>query len=67
MLCYARLEIESKNAENVARALMVDDPNWCKCKTEGGKLVIEIKTKKLTSLLYAIDEYLMHIKMCENI
>ncbi|MDK2796031.1 MAG: hypothetical protein PWQ58_1230 [Archaeoglobaceae archaeon] len=67
MLCYARLEIECKDAENVAKALRVDDPNWCECRSENGKIVIEIKAKKLSSLLYAIDDYLMHLKMCERI
>ncbi|MCS7143753.1 MAG: KEOPS complex subunit Pcc1 [Archaeoglobaceae archaeon] len=67
MLCYARLEIESKDAEKIAKALRVDDPEWCKCHSEEEKIVIEIKARKLSSLLYAIDDYLMHLKMCENI
>ncbi|MCS7119295.1 MAG: KEOPS complex subunit Pcc1 [Archaeoglobaceae archaeon] len=67
MLCYARLEIESKDAEKVSRALSVDDPDWCKCYAEGNKIKIEIKTSRISSLLYAIDDYLMHIKMCEQI
>lgn len=67
MLCYARLEIECKDAEKTAKALKIDDPEWCKCKAEGDKVVIEIKARKISSLLYAIDDYLMHLKMCENI
>lgn len=67
MLCYARLEIESEDPERVAKALKVDDPEWCRCYTEGGKILIEIRAKKVSSLLYAIDDYLMHLKMCENI
>ena len=67
MLCYARLEIESKDAEKIAMALRVDDPDWCKCYSEKEKIVIEIKSRKVSSLLYAIDDYLMHLKMCENL
>lgn len=67
MLCYARVEIESEEAEKIAKALSLDDPDWCKCYAEGKKIVLEIKTSKISSLLYAIDDYLMHIKMCEKI
>lgn len=67
MLCYARLEVEIKEAEKVAKALKVDDPEWCNCKAEGDKILIEIRTKKISSLLFAIDDYLMHLKMCEGI
>ncbi|MEM0215547.1 MAG: KEOPS complex subunit Pcc1 [Archaeoglobaceae archaeon] len=67
MLCYARIEIESKDAEETVRALRVDDPDWCECRCEEGKIVIEIRAKKVNSLLYAIDDYLMHLKMCENL
>lgn len=67
MLCYARIEVESEEAEKIVRALSLDDPEWCKCYAEEGKIVLEIKTSKISSLLYAIDDYLMHIKMCEKI
>lgn len=67
MLCYARIEIEIKDAEEIVKALRVDDPHWCECRYEEGKIVIEIRAKKVSSLLYAIDDYLMHLKMCENI
>lgn len=67
MLCYARLELESKDAEKIVKALKVDDPEFCNCYAEGDKIIIEIRTSKVSSLLYAIDDYLMHIKMCEQI
>ncbi|NHW23803.1 MAG: hypothetical protein HA489_06095 [Archaeoglobales archaeon] len=67
MLCYARLEIESRDVEKIAMALRVDDPDWCNCYPEKEKIVIEIKARKVSSLLYAIDDYLMHLKMCENL
>lgn len=67
MLCYARVEIKSMEAEKIAKVLSVDDPEWCKCYGEGNKIVLEIRTSKVSSLLYALDEYLLHIKMCEKI
>jgi len=67
LLCYARLEIEIEDADKIARALRVDDPHWCSCQFEDGKILIEIRARKLSSLLYAIDDYLMHLRMCERI
>lgn len=67
MLCYARLELEAREAEKVAEALRIDDPSWCTCKAEGDKIVIMIRARKLTSLLNAIDDYLIHLRMCEGI
>lgn len=59
--------MEVKEAESVAKALKVDDPEWCNCRAEGDKILIEIRARKISSLLYAIDDYLMHLKMCEGI
>lgn len=59
--------MESKDAEKIVKALKIDDPDWCKCYSVGDKIVIEIKARKVSSLLYAIDDYLMHLRMCENI
>lgn len=59
--------MESEDAEKIAKALSPDDPDWCKCYAEGEKIVLEVKTSKISSLLYALDDYLMHIKMCERI
>ncbi|MEM4746953.1 MAG: KEOPS complex subunit Pcc1 [Archaeoglobaceae archaeon] len=67
MLCYARLEIEIRDAEKIVKALSIDDPEWCRCYADGDKIVIEVKTHKISSLLYALDDYLIHIKMCEQI
>jgi tRNA threonylcarbamoyladenosine modification (KEOPS) complex Pcc1 subunit len=67
LLCYARLELESGDAENIVKALRVDDPSFCKCYAEDNKIIIEVVTSKISSLLYAVDDYLMHIKMCEQI
>ncbi len=67
MLCHARLEISSIDSESVVRALKPDDPEWCSCTAEGGKIVIEVEVEKIGTLLSALDDYLMNIKMCEKI
>jgi len=67
LLCHARLEIESKDAERVVKALKPDDPEWCRCYTDDGKIVIIVEVEKVGTLLSALDDYLMNIKMCEKI
>jgi tRNA threonylcarbamoyladenosine modification (KEOPS) complex Pcc1 subunit len=67
MLCYARLEIESKDAGAVVKALKPDDPEWCNCRSKEGKIVIDVQVEKIGTLLSALDDYLMNIKMCEKI
>ncbi len=67
MLCYARLEIPIDDAESVVKALKPDDPDWCSCRVKNGRIVIEVEVGKLGTLLSALDDYLMNIKMCERI
>lgn len=60
--------INIEDAEIVAKALKVEDPDWCKCFAKKNDTVeIEIKTNKIGALLYAVDDYLMHIKLCEGV
>ncbi len=66
MLCHARLELDSKDAEAVVLSLRPDDPEWCNCYAEN-KIFIEINVEKVGTLLSALDDYLMNIKMCEKI
>jgi len=66
LLCYARLEIDSADPKAVAMALKPDDPEWCSCYADE-KLVIEVRVEKIGTLLSALDDYLMNIKMCENL
>jgi tRNA threonylcarbamoyladenosine modification (KEOPS) complex Pcc1 subunit len=67
LLCHARLEIESDDAERIVEALKPDDPEWCRCYAENEKIIIVVEVKKLGTLLSALDDYLMNIKMCEKI
>lgn len=67
MLCYARLELNSKDPEAVVKALKPDDPEWCSCWAEKDQIMIEVKVEKIGTLLSALDDYLMNIKMCERI
>ncbi len=66
MLCHARLEIESKDPRSVVKALKPDDPDWCSCWADSS-IIIEVKVEKIGTLLSALDDYLMNIKMCEGI
>ncbi|MCS7121401.1 MAG: KEOPS complex subunit Pcc1 [Archaeoglobaceae archaeon] len=61
------MKIKMDDAKIVAEALKVEDPEWCKCYAEGDLIKIEIKTNKIGALLYAVDDYLMHLKLCEGI
>ncbi len=67
MLCYARLKIKSKDADSIVKALKPDDPEWCKCYSDGEGIVIEVKVNKVGTLLSALDDYLMNLKVCERI
>jgi tRNA threonylcarbamoyladenosine modification (KEOPS) complex Pcc1 subunit len=67
LLCHARLEIEIDCAERIVEALKPDDPEWCRCYAENEKIIIVVEVKKLGTLLSALDDYLMNIKMCEKI
>ncbi len=66
MLCHARLELDSKDPEAVVLSLKPDDPEWCSCYARD-KIFIEVKVEKIGTLLSALDDYLMNIKMCEKI
>ncbi|WP_287794688.1 KEOPS complex subunit Pcc1 [Archaeoglobus sp.] len=66
MLCHARLEVESKDPEAVVKALKPDDPEWCSCWADN-RIVIEVRVEKIGTLLSALDDYLINIKMCEGV
>jgi tRNA threonylcarbamoyladenosine modification (KEOPS) complex Pcc1 subunit len=68
VLCHARLEIElGKDSKAVVSSLRPDDPEWCRCVAENEKILIEIKVEKPGTLLSALDDYLMNIKMCKRL
>ncbi len=61
------MRVSVRDAEAIARSLKPDDPEWCRCEAKGNELIIEVNTDKIGALLYALDDYLMHIKMCNEI
>ncbi len=61
------MKISSKDPEAVVKALKPDDPEWCICEVEEGKISINVRVEKIGTLLSALDDYLMNIKMCEKI
>ncbi len=68
MLCDAELFLELDERENdvvaevVARALRVDDPEWCKTEANGSKVVVRIRTERIESLLSACEDYFRTIR-----
>lgn len=55
---------ESKNmAEIIAKALRVDDPEWCESISEGEKLKVRIETKKVESLISACEDYFRTLRV----
>lgn len=62
------MRISVEDAKIVAKALKVEDPDWCKCfATNNDEIEIKIETNKIGALLYAVDDYLMHLKLCEGV
>jgi len=62
-LLHAKLEFNTKHAEILAKSLMPDSLDWCKCFAKDGKFFIEIEAKKIGTVLYTIDDYLLNIKV----
>lgn len=66
MLYTVRLEIESEDAEVIAKALKPDDLEWAMSKIEGRRLVIEVKTHKIGALINAVEDFFMNIKSASS-
>ncbi len=62
MLCDAETFLEIDDAKIVAKALKVDDPSWCNTKFSDNKLIIQIKTDRVESLISAFEDYFRNIK-----
>lgn len=66
-MLHAKLEFDAKDAKILSKALGPDSLDWCVCFDENNKFFIEINTKKIGTLLYTIDDYLMNIKVALEI
>ena len=63
----ARLRVEIRDADVVAKALQPDDLEWCRCYAEEGRVVIVVETDRIGALLNAIDDYLVNLKAVKGL
>lgn len=66
-MLHAKLEFDVKDAKIMAKVLNPDSLEWCKCFEKDNKFFIEIKTKKIGTILYTVDDYLMNIRVALEI
>ncbi|RLI80578.1 hypothetical protein DRP05_00045 [Archaeoglobales archaeon] len=67
-MLHAKLEFDVEDkAKILSKALNPDSLEWCKCFDRDGRLFIEIRTEKIGTLLYTVDDYLMNIKVALEI
>lgn len=56
-----------KNAESIAKSIKVDNYIFVKTKTKNNKIISEIESKSITSMLHTIDDYLACVGVAEKI
>uniref|UniRef100_A0A7C4WEH8 Transcription factor Pcc1 n=1 Tax=Geoglobus ahangari TaxID=113653 RepID=A0A7C4WEH8_9EURY len=61
-MLYLRLEFDVKDPEVIAKALKPDDTEWAKSFNSNGKLIVEIKTKKIGTAMNAAEDFFRNIK-----
>lgn len=59
---FARLELDVRDADVIAKALKPDDLGWTRCYSEDGRLIIEIETSKIGAMLVAADDYFLNVR-----
>ncbi|MBU4190527.1 MAG: hypothetical protein KJ886_06035 [Candidatus Thermoplasmatota archaeon] len=55
-----------KNAENIAKTVGVDNYIFVKTKTDGNRIMSEIVSKSISSMLHTIDDYLSCVGVAEK-
>ena len=55
-----------KNAENIAKTVGVDNYIFVKTKTKDNKIISEIESKSISSMLHTIDDYLSCVGVAEK-
>ncbi len=56
-----------KNAESIAKSIKVDNYIFVKTKTKDNKIMSEIESDSIPSMLHTIDDYLSCVGVAENI
>jgi len=66
--CKLEIDFESENAvKKIVKSVSVDDFDFVKTKTSGKKLVAEINSKSVPSLLHTLDDYLACVTVASKI
>jgi tRNA threonylcarbamoyladenosine modification (KEOPS) complex Pcc1 subunit len=66
-MLFARVKIESDNAELIHKALKPDDMNWCYTYAKDGILFIEVKTEKMGAMINALEDYFINLKALQSV
>jgi tRNA threonylcarbamoyladenosine modification (KEOPS) complex Pcc1 subunit len=65
--CKMFFEYKNKShAENIAKSIKVDNYSFVKTKTKENKIISEIESKSIPSMLHTIDDYLACIGVAEK-
>jgi len=56
-----------KNAENIAKSIKVDNYIFVKTEAKENKIISEIESKSISSMLHTIDDYLSCVGVAEKI
>ena len=56
-----------KNAENIAKTVGVDNYIFVKTEAKENKIISEIESKSISSMLHTIDDYLSCVGVAEKI
>lgn len=65
--CKMLFEYKNKShAENIAKTVGVDNYIFVKTKTDGNKIISEIESKSIPSMLHTVDDYLSCIGVAEK-
>ena len=66
--CHLEIDFESKDyVKKIVKSVKVDDFNFVKTNISGKKLVAEIKSDSISSLLHTLDDYLACVSVASNI
>ncbi|ADB58195.1 KEOPS complex subunit Pcc1 [Archaeoglobus profundus] len=66
-MLFARVKIESDNAELIHLSLKPDDMNWCYTYAKDGILFIEVKTEKMGAMINALEDYFINLKALQSV
>ena len=66
--CELEIDFKSENdVKKIVKAVRVDDFNFVKTKTYDKKLVAEINSNSISSLLHTLDDYLACVSVASKV